>query len=176
MSELLKKINDGQKRAFVPVRTGDTVKVYQKIKEGDKERVQMFQGTVIKTAKDNSHTASFTVRKIASGIGVEKSFLLHSPLITKIEITARGKVRRNFLTYMRNRSGKSTRLSSQRFDRIAANELVGGAETPAETEQPTEKLDAADQAAEAVMEAEEKTPETTAEKADVKEDATESAE
>lgn len=166
MSELLKKINDGQKRAVVALRTGDTVKVYQKIKEGDKERVQMFQGTVINTKNLGSHTASFTVRKIASGIGVEKSFLLHSPLITKIEITARGKVRRNFLTYMRKRTGKSTRLASTRFDRVAANELVGG----------EEELTGGEEQAEEILESEEKTPEVQAEKADVQEDETESAE
>ena len=168
MSELLKKINDGQKRAVVALRTGDTVKVYQKIKEGDKERVQMFQGTVINTKSLGSHTASFTVRKIASGVGVEKSFLLHSPLITKIEITARGKVRRNFLTYMRKRTGKSTRLANTRFDRVAANELVGGEEAAAETE--------ANEKAEEVLEAEENTPEVQAEKADVQEDEAEPAE
>jgi len=130
MSELIKTVNDKQKRAVVALRTGDTVKVYQKIKEGDKERVQMFQGTVIRVTRNNSHTASFLVRKIASGVGVERSFMLHSPLITKIEIVARGKVRRNFLSYMRNRVGKSTRLAATRFDRVNANELVGG--TPEE--------------------------------------------
>ena len=188
MSELLKKINDGQKRAVVALRTGDTVKVYQKIKEGDKERVQMFQGTVIRVSRELSHTASFTVRKIASGIGVERTFLLHSPLITKIEITARGKVRRNFLTYMRKRVGKSTRLSATQFDRAAANELIGGQDaqdadiatptadttTPADT--ATAPLAEADQAAEAVLESDAKTPEIQAEKADTAEEATESAE
>jgi large subunit ribosomal protein L19 len=182
MSELLKQINDRQKRATVAVRTGDTVKVYQKIKEGDKERVQMFQGTVINTKNLNSHTASFTVRKVASGIGVEKSFLLHSPLITKIEITARGKVRRNFLTYMRERTGKSTRLTATRFDRAAANELIGdeevaevAAEEPAaEVAEP--ELTGGETEAEKVLESEEKSPEVQAEKADAEEGEAEPAE
>jgi len=152
MSELIKTVNDKQKRATVALRTGDTAKVYQRIKEGDKERVQMFQGTVIRVTRDNSHTASFTVRKIASGVGVEKSFLLHSPLITKIEITARGKVRRNFLSYMRKRVGKSTRLTATRFDRANANELVGGA--PEEVAVNTPATDA-DEAAVEVLESEE---------------------
>jgi large subunit ribosomal protein L19 len=176
MSELLKKINDGQKRAVVALKTGDTVKVYQKIKEGDKERVQMFQGTVINTKSLGSHTASFTVRKIASGVGVEKSFLLHSPLITKIEITARGKVRRNFLTYMRKRTGKATRLGATRFDRAAANELIGAAESDSAALKGSSDAEADNAEAEAILAAEEKTPEVQAEKADTQEGETESAE
>jgi len=168
MSELIKQVGDSQKRAVIALQTGDTVKVYQKIKEGEKERVQMFQGTVINTKNLGSHTASFTVRKISSGIGVEKSFLLHSPLITKIEITARGKVRRNFLTYMRKRVGKSTRLTATQFDRAAANELIG--------ETPTEAAEANSEA-EAVLESEENSPETKAEEASgPTEEATESTE
>ena len=122
--ELIQKVNNEQKKAqVVDVRSGDTVKVYQKIKEGNKERVQVFEGMVIKTANKGSHTSSITVRRIAGGTGVEKSYLLHSPLVTKIEVMKRGKVRRNYLTYMRQRSGKSARLASVDFDKESVNTL-----------------------------------------------------
>lgn len=137
--ELINQVNQAQKKhAVVDVRSGDTVRVYQKIKEGNKERVQMFEGVVIRTDNKQSHTSRITVRKIASGVGVEKSFLLHSPLIEKVEIVRRAKVRRNFLSFLRKRSGKSARLSAKNFDRASVNELPEApqtevAETPAET-------------------------------------------
>jgi large subunit ribosomal protein L19 len=122
--ELIKKVNDAQKKpAVLDVKSGDTVRVHQKIKEGNKERIQIFEGVVIRTDRKKSHTARITVRKIASGVGVEKSFLLHSPLVEKIEIVRRGKVRRNFLSYLRNRSGKSARLKAMQFDREAVNDV-----------------------------------------------------
>lgn len=110
-----------QKHAVVDVRSGDTVKVHQKIREGAKERVQIFQGLVIRTDQKGGHMSRITVRRIASGIGVEKSFLLNSPLVTEVEVTKRSKVRRNYLTYMRKRTGKSARLQSLDFDRRAVN-------------------------------------------------------
>ena len=77
--DLINKVNQAQKKqAVVDARSGDTVRVYQKIKEGNKERIQMFEGVVIRTDNKQSHTSRITVRKIASGVGVEKSFLLHS--------------------------------------------------------------------------------------------------
>ena len=83
--ELLKKVGNAQmKKAVLDVRSGDTVRVSQKIKEGDKFRIQVFEGTVIRVDKKNSATARIVVRKVASGVGVEKSFLLHSPLVEKI--------------------------------------------------------------------------------------------
>lgn len=121
---LIKKVNDEQKKhAVVDVRSGDTVRVHQKIKEGSKERIQVFEGVVIRTDNKESHTSRITVRKIASGIGVEKSFLLHSPLVEKIEVTRRSKVRRNYLSFLRNRSGKSARLKAVKFDREGINTL-----------------------------------------------------
>ena len=121
---LIQKVNDEQKKhAVVDVRSGDTVRVHQRIKEGNKERVQVFEGVVIRTDNKQSHTARITVRKITSGIGVEKSFLLHSPLVEKVEIMRRAKVRRNFLSYLRERSGKSARLKAVKFDREAVNKL-----------------------------------------------------
>ncbi len=111
------------KPEVVDVRSGDTVKVHQKIREGNKERVQVFQGLVIRTDRKDSHTSRITVRRIASGIGVEKSFLLHSPLVLKIEVTKRSKVRRNNLSYMRKLTGKSARLTGVDFDRKAVNDI-----------------------------------------------------
>ncbi len=121
---LIQKVNNEQKKAqVVDVRSGDTVRVHQKIKEGNKERIQVFEGVVIRTDSKGQHTSRITVRKIASGVGVEKSFLLHSPLVEKVEITRRSKVRRNFLSYLRTRSGKSARLAAVQFDREAVNSV-----------------------------------------------------
>src|SRR5438309_4047194 len=124
MQSVIQQINDQyKKKAVVDVQSGDTVKVHQKIREGNKERVQIFQGLVIRTDNKNSHTSRITVRRIASGVGVEKSFLLHSPLVVKVEVTKRSKVRRNYLTYMRTRTGKSARLTGVDFDRDAVNTI-----------------------------------------------------
>ena len=121
---LIQKVNDEQKKhAVVDVRSGDTVRVHQKIKEGNKERVQVFEGVVIRTDNKGSHTSRITVRKVASGVGVEKSFLIHSPLVEKVEIIRRSKVRRNFLSFLRDRSGKGARLKAVKFDREAVNKL-----------------------------------------------------
>ncbi|MBQ8992273.1 50S ribosomal protein L19 [Candidatus Saccharibacteria bacterium] len=143
---ILQKIGEEQKKkAVVDVRSGDTVKVTQKIKEGEKFRLQVFEGVVIRTDRKESHTARITVRKIASGVGVEKSFLIHSPLIEKIEIVKRSKVRRNNLSYLRERSGKSARLAAKDFDRAAVNDVaveeepVAEAEEAVKTEEPKEE-------------------------------------
>lgn len=127
--ELIKKVNEAQKKnSVVDARSGDTVRVHQKIREGNKERVQIFEGVVIRTDRRASHTSRITVRKIASGVGVEKSFLLHSPLVQKVEIVRRSKVRRNYLSFLRNRSGKSARLKGLNFDREGVNALEEAAE------------------------------------------------
>lgn len=142
---LIQKVNDEQKKhSVVDVRSGDTVRVHQKIKEGNKERVQVFEGVVIRTDNKKQHTSRITVRKIASGVGVEKSFLLHSPLVEKVEIVRRAKVRRNFLSYLRRRSGKSARLTAVGFDREAVNTLEEAPaevveEAPVEAEAPAEE-------------------------------------
>ena len=136
---LIQKVNDEQKKAqVVDVRSGDTVRVHQKIKEGNKERIQMFEGVVIRTDNKGQQTSRITVRKVASGIGVEKSFLLHSPLVEKVEVVRRAKVRRNFLSYLRQRSGKSARLTAVQFDREAVNS-VRDAHTEAEAERLKEE-------------------------------------
>lgn len=124
MSSTVRELSEKYKKPHVvDVRSGDTVRVHQKIREGNKERIQIFEGLVIKTSRKNSHTSSIKVRRIASGIGVEKTYLLHSPLVTKVEVVKRSKVRRNFLSYMRARTGKSARLSSVDFDQEAVNKV-----------------------------------------------------
>jgi large subunit ribosomal protein L19 len=124
MDSVVKALEAAQKKhQVVDVKSGDTVKVHQKIKEGNKERVQIFEGLVIRTDRKGSHTSTITVRRIASGIGVEKTYLLHSPLIVKVEVTKRSKVRRNYLSYMRARSGKSARLTGTVFDKEAVNKI-----------------------------------------------------
>lgn len=124
MFELIQKVNaQHMKKKVVDVRSGDTVRVHQKIKEGAKERTQIFEGVVIRCDRKASLTSRITVRKIASGVGVEKSFLLHSPLVLKVEVTKRSKVRRNYLSYLRERAGKSARLVAVNFDRESVNDV-----------------------------------------------------
>ena len=152
---LIQKVNNEQRKAaVVDVKSGDTVRVHQKIKEGNKERIQVFEGTVIRVDRDQSHTARVTVRKIASGVGVEKSFLLHSPLVEKIEIMRRSKVRRNYLSYLRERSGKSARLKNVNFDREEVN-AVQDPHAEAEAERLKEEAKAAADAKQAEKAAEE---------------------
>lgn len=146
MESVVQKVNAKYtKSAVVNVRSGDTVKVHQKIREGNKERVQIFQGLVIRCDRKDSHTSRITVRRIASGIGVEKSFLLHSPLVLKVEVTKRSKVRRNYLSYMRNLTGKSARLTGVDFDRDAVN-VIHDAAAEAEEEKLKEEVAAAAEA------------------------------
>ncbi|MCK9275385.1 MAG: 50S ribosomal protein L19 [Syntrophales bacterium] len=103
-------IDREQMRTDIPgFKPGDTVKVHVKIVEGQKERIQVFQGTVIKK-KGGQSRATFTVRKISSGIGVERTFPIHSPVIDKIEVTMKGRVRRAKLYYLRGLRGKKARI------------------------------------------------------------------
>jgi large subunit ribosomal protein L19 len=113
-----------RKPALPQVQTGDTVRVHQLIKEGAKQRIQVFEGVVIRTHRMNEVSACITVRRIASGVGVEKTFLLHSPNVSKVEILRRAKVRRNFLSFLRERRGKSARLKEISFDKAAANDVT----------------------------------------------------
>ena len=110
MSAIIDKIEAEQMRMDHPdFRPGDNVKVYIRIIEGSKERVQIFQGVVIKR-KRGTMNASYTVRKISHGVGVEKTFALHDPRIEKIEVVSRGRVRRSRLFYLRSRRGKAARI------------------------------------------------------------------
>jgi large subunit ribosomal protein L19 len=142
------------KGQVVDVKSGDTVKVHQKIKEGNKERVQIFQGLVIRTDRKNSLTSRITVRKVTSGVGVEKSFLLHTPNVLKIEVTKRSKVRRNYLSYMRNRTGKSARMVGMEFDRDAVNTIHDVKAEAEEEKLKEETAAAAEKDAQAKAEAE----------------------
>ncbi|MFY0625324.1 MAG: 50S ribosomal protein L19 [Reichenbachiella sp.] len=113
MSELIKLIEseDNERRASLPsFGSGDTVNIHVKIKEGNKERIQQFQGTVMQRKNPNSNGETFTVRKISSGIAVERIFPLLSPNIDKIEVMRKGKVRRARLYYLRGRKGKAARI------------------------------------------------------------------
>ena len=110
MNEIIKNIEAAQLKAEVPeFKTGDTVRVHALIKEGNRERVQIFEGTVLKK-QGGSNRATFTVRKNSNGVGVEKTWPLHSPNVEKVEVVRRGKVRRAKLNYLRGRIGKAAKV------------------------------------------------------------------
>ena len=110
MSDIIKNIEAAQIKAEVAeFHVGDTVKVYAKVKEGNRERTQMFEGIVIKRQNGGARE-TFTVRKNSNGVGVEKTWPLHSPHVERIEVVRRGKVRRAKLTYLRERTGKSAKV------------------------------------------------------------------
>lgn len=112
MNEIIKKIEEEQLKQEIPkFRVGDTVKVYGKIKEGNRERIQVFEGVVMKR-QGGSNRETFTVRKSSNGIGVEKTWPLHSPNVEKIEVVRRGKVRRAKLNYLRGRVGKAAKVKA----------------------------------------------------------------
>ena len=110
MNEIIKEIEAAQLKAEVPqFNVGDTVKVYGKIKEGNRERIQIFEGTVMKV-QGGSNRATFTVRKSSNGVGVEKTWPLHSPNVVKVEVVRKGKVRRAKLNYLKGRVGKKAKV------------------------------------------------------------------
>ncbi|OUP49927.1 50S ribosomal protein L19 [Lachnoclostridium sp. An181] len=110
MNEIIKKIEAEQLKAEVPqFNVGDTVRVHALIKEGNRERIQVFEGTVLKK-QGGSTRATFTVRKNSNGIGVEKTWPLHSPHVVKVDVVRRGKVRRAKLNYLRGRIGKAAKV------------------------------------------------------------------
>jgi large subunit ribosomal protein L19 len=117
MTTALEKFEQTQMKSDLPqLRAGDTVRVHVKIKEGDKERIQVFEGTVIRLRRGLSH-ATFTVRKVSFGQGVERIFPLHSPTIEKIEVVRSGRVRRAKLYYLRKLKGKAARIRAARTER-----------------------------------------------------------
>ena len=110
MNDIIREIEAAQLKENAPeFNVGDTVKVYGKIKEGNRERIQVFEGTVIKK-QGGSNRATFTVRKTSNGIGVEKTWPLHSPNVEKVEVVRMGKVRRAKLNYLRDRVGKKAKV------------------------------------------------------------------
>ena len=114
MNDIIKKIEDDQLKENVGnFRVGDTVRVYAKIKEGTRERIQMFEGIVIKRQNGGARE-TFTVRKLSNGVGVEKTWPLHSPVIDHVDVIRQGKVRRARLTYLRERIGKAAKVKEAR--------------------------------------------------------------
>ncbi len=112
----IQEIEDGTLRTDLPdFRPGDTVRVHVRIKEGDKQRIQIYEGVVIRRRRGGLRS-TFTVRKMSYGVGVERIFPLHSPMVAKIEVKARGKVRRSRLFYLRERRGKAARIRERRGD------------------------------------------------------------
>ena len=132
-----------RRRDLPPFRSGDTVRVHVKIREGEKERTQIFEGVVIRRRR-GGHSASFTVRKVSYGIGVERIFPLESPIVQKVEIKSRGHVRRSRLYYLRDLRGKKARLRSKLRDlsllvsEEEAEAAEGGAPAEAAEEPPAE--------------------------------------
>jgi large subunit ribosomal protein L19 len=140
----------GLRADLPPFRSGDTVRVHVKIKEGEKERIQVFEGVVIQR-RGGGLGASFTVRKISSGVGVERVFPVESPNVTKVEIKSRGHVRRSRLFYLRDLAGKRARLRSKLRDVSALNILAApepGEQEPIEALPPESEGDAAAEAPE----------------------------
>ncbi len=129
--DLAAALNKGKVNSNMPeLKPGDRVKVHTRIVEGDRERIQVFQGTVMRLRKGKGANANFTVRRVAShGIGVERTFLLQSPRVEKVEVAGHSHVRRAQLYYLRGRHGKAARMREKRSAEVAAPEA---AEAPAE--------------------------------------------
>ena len=143
--DIIKSIEHEQLKSKIPsLHVGDTVRVHQKIKEGNRERIQVFEGIIIKK-QGGGVNATFTVRRVAYGVGVEKTFLVHSPMVEKVEVVRVGKSRRAKLYYLRDRVGKAAKTKENLGARIDNKEItvkedlteVAPEETPAvETETP----------------------------------------
>ena len=122
--DIIKSIEHEQLKNSIPeIRVGNTVRVHVKIKEGNKERIQVFEGIVIKK-QGGGVNATFTVRKISYGVGVEKTFLIHSPLVEKVELVRVGKARRAKLYYLRERTGKASKTKEMVGARIENKEIT----------------------------------------------------
>ena len=122
--DIVKSVEHEQLKNKIPdLKVGDTVRVHQKIKEGNRERIQVFEGIIIKK-QNGGVNASFTVRKISYGVGVEKTFLVHSPLVEKVEVVRVGKARRAKLYYLRDRVGKAAKTKENTGARIENKEIT----------------------------------------------------
>ena len=136
--DIIKSIEHEQMKNKIPdLRVGNTVKVHVRVKEGNRERIQIFEGTIIKV-QGGGINKTFTVRRIASGVGVEKTFLIHSPAVEKVEVTRVGKARRAKLFYLRDRVGKSAKTREQVGARIETNEITLKEEAVEEAQAPEE--------------------------------------
>ena len=130
--DIIKSIEHEQLKNKIPeLKIGDTVKVHQRIKEGNRERIQVFEGIIIKK-QGGGVNATFTVRKIAYGVGVEKTFLVHSPMVEKVELVRVGKARRAKLYYLRDRVGKAAKTKENTGARIENREITIKADTDEE--------------------------------------------
>jgi len=141
MSKILDQFNKAQLKPMPEIKSGQTVKVHQKIKEGNKDRIQIFEGIIIARKHGKGINSTITVRKVSDGVGVERIFPVFSPAIEKIEIVRAGKTRRAKLYYLRTAKGKKARLKNKEFSAAIAQEEKPVAEEAAEptTEgQPTE--------------------------------------
>ena len=174
--DIVKSIEHEQLKNKIPdLKVGNTVKVHARIKEGNKERIQVFEGTIIKV-QGSGVNKTFTVRKISYGVGVEKTFLIHSPLVEKVELVRVGHARRAKLFYLRDRVGKAAKTREIAGARIEDKEIeIKGAEVTEEPVQEAEEVTAETTVAEEVVETpvEEKVAEetpTVEEKAEVAEE------
>ncbi|KKR28347.1 MAG: 50S ribosomal protein L19 [candidate division CPR2 bacterium GW2011_GWD2_39_7] len=166
MNNLISAIEKKHLKNISAVKPGDTVKVHQKVKEGNKERIQIFEGVVIRHKGGNGIESTITVRKIASNVGVERTYPLHSPNIVRIEVIRRAKVRRAYLGYLRGLRGKAARMQEKQFDKLATNVEERDLK-PEELAKPEEVVDETP-VAETVEEIkEEDTPETPENEEDI---------
>jgi large subunit ribosomal protein L19 len=131
MTTATETFNKSQEKQMADIQPGDTVKVHQKIKEGDKERIQIFQGVVIARKHGKGISSTITVRKVVEGVGVERIFPVHSPALEKIEVIKRAKVRRSKLYYLRTAKGTKSRLKNKDF-----TAAIAPAEPKAQEEAP----------------------------------------
>ena len=135
--DIIKSIEHEQMKSRIPeLKVGNTVKVHAKVKEGNRERIQVFEGTIIKV-QGGGVKQTFTVRRISYGVGVEKTFLVHSPMVEKVEVVRVGKARRAKLFYLREKLGKSAKTKEQVGARIETREIVLKEEV---TEAPAEEV------------------------------------
>lgn len=146
MKELIRRVSLGRSKHRIKENfaSGDTVEVFVKVKEGEKERLQVFKGVVIKV-QGEANSRTFTVRKVSDGVGVERTFPLSSPSVDKVNLIATGKVRRGKLYYLRNLEGKKARIVSERFVGLGVAEKVEVTEAtvaPADKEEKKEEAKA----------------------------------
>ena len=166
--DIIKSIEHEQLKSKVPdIKIGDTVRVHQRIKEGNRERIQVFEGIVIKK-QNGGLNETFTVRRVAYGVGVEKTFLMHSPLVEKVEVVRVGKVRRAKLYYLRDRVGKAAKTKENIGANLKRDEIVIKEDVPVE-EVKEEVVETVDTPAVEEVKAEETVETPVAEEAKVEE-------
>ena len=150
--DILKSIEHEQLKNKIPeLRIGDTVRVHVRVKEGNRERIQVFEGTIIKK-QNGGVNATFTVRRISYGVGVEKTFLVHSPMVEKVEVVRVGKARRAKLYYLRDRIGKAAKTKEQVGARIETKEIVVKEDVAPEVEEEITEAPVAEETVETTVE------------------------